>query len=224
MLRTAIQAFIFDLDGTIVDTELLWADAMFAYLKDCGCDCDRHNILEIVYGRSWLDIHREITAAFPAVSDESSAAMARTLSIYHKRLCENADNVVIESSAELLKKLAAEYPVIVVSGSPHDDVVHNLKIAGVLDSVRFVLGAEDYSDGKPSPSGFLKGAAMLGIPPAACLVFEDSRAGVTAAKAAGMMCVALARENAHAQDVSHADLVVADLAEFDIGRFASAAL
>jgi mannitol-1-/sugar-/sorbitol-6-phosphatase len=218
MPASAIQAFIFDLDGTIVDTELLWADAMFAYLQDRGCGCDRRGILEIVYGRSWLDIHRDITAAFPSVAGESAAEMARELSIYHKRLCENADDVVIESSVKLLRELAAHYPVIVVSGSPRDDVIHNLKLAGVLDCVRFVLGAEDYPEGKPSPSGFLKGAALLGVPPAACLVFEDSRAGVTAAKAAGMMCVALARENAHAQDVSHADLVVADLAEFDIRR------
>ena len=219
MSRRKIEAFIFDLDGTIVDTELLWADAMVAYLCDSGCECDRDMVLKIVYGRSYVDIYREITTAYPSAAEASPEEMARSLSVYHQRLCSEHDEVVIHSSADLLKALAEEYPVIVVSGSPRDDVIHNLKLAGVYGNVRFVLGAEDYPEGKPSPSGFLKGAALLGVPPEACLVFEDSEAGVSAAKSAGMYCVALARENAHKQDVGHADLVLSDLADFDIEHF-----
>jgi sugar-phosphatase len=86
--------------------------------------------------------------------------------------------------------------------------------------VRFVLGAEDYAPGKPDPSGFLLGAQRLGISPSNCLVFEDSLAGVLAAKRAGMWCVALNRPNAHPQNLSEADWILSDLADFSVQAFA----
>jgi beta-phosphoglucomutase-like phosphatase (HAD superfamily) len=109
--------------------------------------------------------------------------------------------------------------VIIVSGSPHADVEEAVRLLDVTAHVRFVLGAEDYTPGKPSPAGFLLGASRLGVAPANCLVFEDSHAGVTAAKSAGMWCVALARNGTHAQDLSAADWVLADLAGFSLDAF-----
>jgi sugar-phosphatase len=209
-----LEAFIFDLDGTLVDTELLWADAMCAYLADRQCHCPKHTMLEIVFGRSWADIHQTIAARFPALSDTPAPAMAVQLRAYYARLRAQSGNIVIPTSARLLKRLAADYPVIIVSGSPRADVEEAVRLLGAEAHVRFVLGAEDYAPGKPSPAGFLLGAERLGVPPASCLVFEDSQAGVAAAKAAGMWCVALNRPNAHPQDVSCADWVLADLAAF----------
>ncbi len=214
-----IKAVIFDLDGTIVDTEMLWAEAMHNYLTDLGCTCSKEAVLEIVYGHSWVDIYREITRHYPAAAALSSEKMALILSAYHQQLRDESDGVVIESSVRTLRKLAGEYPVIVVSGSPRHDVQECLQLAAVEECVKFVLGAEDYSPGKPSPAGFLMGAAMLGVEPGECLVFEDSTAGVTAAKTAGMHCVALSRECAHRQNVSHADLILTDLAEFDMSAY-----
>jgi HAD superfamily hydrolase (TIGR01509 family) len=211
----AIKAIIFDLDGTLVDTERLWVEAMVNYLRELGCRCDSDMLMEIVYGRSWLDIYRDITRQFSETTGISLEKMTLVLSEHHKRLCRNEANLVIENSADLLRTLAATYPVIVVSGSPRADVIHNLGVADVLESVRFALGAEDYPHGKPDPSGFLKGAEMLGVQPDECLVFEDSWAGVSAAKAANMKCVALSRSSAHRQDVDHADIILADLAQFD---------
>jgi len=217
-----IKAIIFDLDGTIVDTELYWSEAMYNYLVDQDCNCTKQGILEIVFGRSWSDIYDDISSRFSMTAKISSHEMALRLSEYHRTLCRKDDHIVIESSVTLLKELAELYPVIVVSGSPRQDVIENLQLAGVNDIVRFILGAEDYAPGKPDPTGFLKGARMLDVKPNRCLVFEDSQAGVTAAKAAGMHCVALARENAYKQNVDHADLIVADLADFDINTFTAA--
>jgi len=210
------RAFIFDLDGTLIDSELLWVDAMVAYLADRQCGCPRNEMMRIVFGRSWLDIHRDITARFPVLAHVSRQQMADELRDYYLEQCKKTDSIIIPSSVELLKSLAKDYPVIVVSGSPRDDVAEAVKLMGAESCVRFVLGAEDYSPGKPSPAGFLLGAKMLGVAPEHCVVFEDSWAGVTAAKAAGMMCVALSRQTENPQDLSAADWVLPDLSDFSV--------
>ena len=214
-----IDAFIFDLDGTLVDTELLWAEAMSAYLAEHRCECPKEAVLHIVFGRSWIDIYRDITSRFPVMSNTPSSAMAEALRAYYLRLREQGDGVIIHSSSALLKTLSRQHPVIIVSGSPRADVEEAVRLIGATDAVRFVLGAEDYAPGKPSPAGFLLGAKRLGVPPANCLVFEDSHAGVSAAKAAGMWCVALSRDAAHPQDLSAADWVLSDLADFSVDAF-----
>lgn len=216
-----VSAFIFDLDGTLVDTERLWAEAMCAYLADHGCACSKEVLLHIVYGRSWIDIYRDITQRFSQLAALSSHVMAEELRVYYLRLRQQSEDVIIPSSAVLLKRLAKKTPVIIVSGSPKADVEEAVRLLNAVDSVKFVLGAEDYAPGKPSPAGFLLGAQRLGVPPEQCLVFEDSHAGVSAAKDAGMWCVALARNAAHPQDLSNADWVLADLADFSLDAFLS---
>lgn len=211
-----IQAFIFDLDGTLIDSEILWVDAMVAYLADHGCGASRVDMMKVIFGRSWVDIHREVTARFAAVSAITRHQMAIQLRAYYLRQRTQVDSILIGSSVALLKQLAETYPVIVVSGSPHDDVQEAVNLMGAAASVKFVLGAEDYSPGKPSPAGFLAGAQRLGVPPEQCVVFEDSWAGVTAAKAAGMPCVALSRPTEHPQKLDAADWILEDLAQFSV--------
>ena len=211
-----VRAFIFDLDGTLIDSELLWVDAMVAYLADRQCGCPRMEMMKIIFGRSWLDIHREITERFPAVASVPRQQMGDELRDYYVAQCKGAGSILIPSSVALLKALAKDYPVVVVSGSPRDDVAEAVRLMGAESSVRFVLGAEDYAPGKPSPAGFLMGAQLLEVAPGECVVFEDSWAGVTAAKAAGMMCVALSRPTENPQDLAAADWVLEDLADFSV--------
>jgi len=82
-------------------------------------------------------------------------------------------------------------PMAVVSGSPRDSVIKTLNYLGILDRFELIVGAEDYSHGKPHPEPFLKAAAGLGVNPAECLVFEDADLGVESAIAAGMSWVKL---------------------------------
>ncbi len=208
-----IQAYLFDMDGTFLDTEPLWAQAMAALVCENGGSCTKEEMLKIVFGRSWRDIYVEMMEMAPGLVKrpiEESALRARE---HFNRLAES-ESIVIEASAALLRRLAREKPVAVVSGSPHDDVEEGVKLINADGLVRFVLGAEDYARGKPAPDGFLKAAELLGVEPGACVVFEDSPAGVAAARAAGMLCVGLARYPAAEEAVAQAHWVVRSLAEY----------
>jgi HAD superfamily hydrolase (TIGR01509 family) len=207
-----IQAFIFDLDGTLMDSEVLWVEAVGQLLSAAGHAVPAAEVVEIVYGKSWHDVYRDIRGRFPSLCtprSEMEADISRRM-----RQLRPSVNLRIAGSVALLKRLAKTHPVCIVSGSPRADLEYAVDHLNIGAEVSFFLGAEDYAPGKPAPAGFLMAAERLGVPPARCLVFEDSSAGVRAAKAAGMRCVALVRNGAPAQDVSAADLRVADLATF----------
>lgn len=212
-----LRAFFFDLDGTLQDSEIVYVDAVWAALLKRGQAISREESLELVYGRAWTDVYQEVAARFPFVYEGIDEMEAAVREIFDDLAARR--DLRIPGSLELLKRLAENYPVAVVSGSPRRDVARALESMKVTAEVRFFLGTEDYAPGKPDPICYLMAAGKLGVLPETCLVFEDSSAGVAAAKRAGMYCVALKREGAPFQDVDLADVVLDDLSQFDPESF-----
>ncbi|MFD0890874.1 HAD family hydrolase, partial [Streptosporangium algeriense] len=104
--------------------------------------------------------------------------------------------------------------IAVVTSANSDWADKRLAEAGVSDLVLTVVSSRDVSVGKPDPEGFLLAAERLAVEPARCVVFEDSIAGIAAAKAAGMTCVGIATTHA-GSELAEADLVVTDLTTVD---------
>lgn len=206
------SAALFDLDGTLQDSEIHWIRATKAFLNDNGIAYDMAATTALVYGRSSMDIYNEI-AAMPPFKGRSILDLADGIRDYYGRMTAVAD-ISYPSSVALLKRMAKDMPVAIVSGSPKRDVEAAAHDMGLDDDLSLVMGAEDVVRGKPAPDCFLKAAAALGVDAAGCVVFEDSSAGVAAAKAAGMFCVAVSRPGRPPQNVGAADIVVADLGEF----------
>lgn len=212
-----ILAFIFDMDGTLLDSEVVWVDAYEEMLRRRGLPATHELALQTVYGKAFTDVYADTKRRHPEFPVTVEQMNDELRAIFWE-LARSRD-LGIPGSVNLLKQLAATHPVCVVSGSSSVDVGEGMQLIGVAPLLKFHLGAEDYAAGKPNPAGFIEAARRLNVPPEACLVFEDSAAGVQAAKRAGMRCVALARPGRPGQNVSEADLILRDLADFNLEAF-----
>ena len=99
-------------------------------------------------------------------------------------------------------------PTAVASSSPPEKISHILNALGIRDQFLVVIDGDQIKNSKPAPDIFLEAAARIGKPPESCLVIEDSRAGVLAARAAGMICVGYKNTNSGSQDLSAADITI----------------
>jgi len=212
-------AFLFDVDGTLVDSERLWVAAAEEVLRQKGHAVTHEQALALIYGRAWGDIREDMLRDCPG-SFDGVADLEGQMGEAFDRLKGSCD-IRIASSIDLLRRLAETHPVGIVSGSSRRVVEEMVALAGVADLVSCIVSTEDTPRGKPDPAPYLLGAERLGVPPEACVAFEDSRAGVLSAKAAGMVAVGLQREGAPRQDLSEADLLVTDLAEIDLADLLS---
>jgi HAD superfamily hydrolase (TIGR01509 family) len=204
------DAFLFDLDGTLIDSETIWIDAIEIALHQRGVRLSHADVTELVLGRSWPDIFANIQRRFPDAYAERCEMEEVTVPLYQE--CIEARDVRIHSSVDLLRQLATMGTTIIVSGSTRNRIAESIDLMGIQDLIPFYIGAEDYGRGKPEPDCYLLAAEKLGVPASRCLVFEDSPAGVLSAKAAGMTCVALHRQET--APPPGADLVLDDLAGF----------
>ena len=210
-------AFFFDLDGTLVDTEMPWAAAIAAALADRGAHTTPEHVLSVITGRSWFDINAALAAEFPQISGMTPDQAGEILEPYFKRVVPDPKSIVICSSVEFLKRAAEVAPCAIVSGSCRDEILKAAALCGVDGLLGFVLGAEDYPRGKPAPDCYLKAAAFAGADAGECVAVEDSAAGVRSGLDAGMRVIGLrrGRPGAVPRYFDGCEWVVEDLSELD---------
>jgi len=211
-------AFLFDLVGTLVATEKVWAMAIVDMVVEAGGRTTLDDILGMVIGRNWLDIHAALQERFPMLGGRSPMEDAVVLRSHYEAHAGDPRSMRIEDSISFYRAVSAIAPCAVVSGSPSRDVAAAIEMCGLTDVTRLILGAGDYARGKPDPSGYLKAAELLGVSPSGCVVVEDSTVGVKSGVAAGMKVLALDRSNAVRQDYTGATWRVGSLAEIDVGK------
>lgn len=213
-------AFLFDLDGTLIDTEEAWAGAIVDFLAECGAEITVEEILPSIIGRNWLDINRSLHQRFPQIGDTSLEEDSRRLRKFFDMRVSNPMEMIITESVEFLKRVSRIAPVAIVSGSPRNDIEKAARMMGIDGLIKFVLGAGDYPKGKPDPSSYLTAAERFGVKASDCIVLEDSEVGVASGVAAGMKVIAINRKADRAYDFSGAWKVVGSLSEIDIeGEF-----
>ncbi|GAB3156374.1 HAD family hydrolase [Microbispora hainanensis] len=207
MTAQVAAAALFDLDGTLVNTEIRNRALWRMFLKDHGITFDE-GLSRRVVGRRGVDVIPEVLPGL-----DPQAVMEEIRSYYdHPDL---PDIVPVPGAAELVARVAEQgAPLALVTSAQRWWAVERLTEIGVVEMVQTIVSAEDVTVGKPDPSGYLKAAGLLSVDPATCVVFEDSLAGIAAARAAGMTCVAVATTH-HPDELSHADLVIPDMSGID---------
>jgi beta-phosphoglucomutase len=184
----AARALMFDFNGTLSDDEPL----LFAILADLFAEQGRPLSEEVYYDRlaglSDPEIVRMwLGADHPAVE----AVLAERVARYRARVSDGS--TIPAAGRDAVLHAAGRVPVAVVSGALRDEVVPALEAAGLAEAIAVVVTIDDVGRGKPDPAGYLLALKLLDrkIRPQDVTVFEDTEAGVAAAKAAGMRCVAI---------------------------------
>lgn len=205
-----IKAFIFDLDGTLVNTERLHYRAWKQALKQNGV----------------VDISFESYLSFAGTSNEKVAADFINSHSIKKSISELVlekqtlymelvpDVTLCDGVHEILNAFKGTVTMAVASSSHRKEVHAILKALDIKDSFSHIVGGDMVANQKPDPEIYLTTIKLLGIKPHHSIAFEDSTHGLQAAKNAGMHSVAIPNEFTMTQDFSRADLVINSLKEF----------
>lgn len=196
------SAILFDLDGVLLDSTRVVAEQYTRWALEHGLDPDE--VMKAAHGVRTIEVVRRVA---PQLDAE-----AETRKIEEREAA--ADGIVaVPGAVALLNSIPRGRWGVVTSGTRFLATTRMKKFGVPIPDV--LVTADDVKHGKPDPEPYRRGAELLGVDPATCLVVEDAPAGIRAAHAAGMRVISLpttyAREQLH-----EADVVVSVLSEIRV--------
>lgn len=204
------RAALFDLDGTIVDSEPRSFTAWTRLFDAHGAPWDERLIRSFI-GRRGIDVMADLMHLFPGMTTEQLRAEA----LSYVRAKDLPPLLPLAGAVELVGRVAASgAPVALVTSGGRDYAEEALGDLGVRPAFTVLVTADDVVEGKPHPEGYRLACDRLGVCPGETVAFEDAPAGIAAVRAAGGRSVAVT--STHDRDeLAGADLVVGSLAEID---------
>lgn len=196
-----IKTILFDLDGTIIDSEKAAQQAILDCTAHWGVPVTPADAASVA-GKKWevaFDLLYKRFRMPVSLEECSRAIITRYQEIFQ------ANPTIVPGVKEAILDFAKHFQLALVSGSTREDVLWALRHLKVDHLFGCILGAEDYPGSKPAPDGFLKALQLLGAQASETIVFEDSAAGIASARAAGLRVVAIESTNHFGHDQSVAD-------------------
>lgn len=182
-------ALIFDMDGVILDSNPLHRESWTAFNRRYGLETTAA-MLEWMYGRRNDEIVRHYFGeGLP--EEEIAARGAAKEELYREILATRIEAVLVPGLRPFLHRYRG-VPMALATNAEPENVNFVLDRAGLRPSFRVVVDGHQVSHPKPHPEVYLRAAALLETAPPDCIVFEDSPAGVAAARAAGMRVAGIA--------------------------------
>jgi len=206
LLPDRFRAVVFDMDGLLLETELLWHEAETELFARHGAEFTWDDKMAVIgtsfdftadYFAERLAMPRE---QGPALVDEMAELMRERL----RRQVAGRPGAV-----ELVERLRGRTRLGLASNSPRSLVDVALDTARIADAFDAIVTSDDVERSKPAPDLYLLACERLGVPPSDALALEDSASGIAAAKAAGLTCIAVPQFAE--TDVSAADRVIDSL-------------
>ena len=215
-MSSSIQAVIWDLDGVIIDSADEHRQAWQRLAREEGItftDAD----FWATFGKRNDDIIATIWGPLPP---ERVQELANRKESYFRELIRKTA-APLPGAMELMRWLhEAGFAQALASSTPIENIKLISDVLGLEKYLSVLVSGETVARGKPAPDIFLKAAEELGIEPIHCVVIEDAVAGVQAAHAAGMRCIAVAG-NRDLPGLREAELMVRSLTEVDVERVRS---
>ena len=188
----AFAAFLFDMDGTLINSIASAIRVWTRWADSHGIDPDR--VLRVMHGVRAVETVRNLN--IPGLDAEREADVLTQAEIE-----DVGDITAIRRARAFLQSLPAERWAIVTS-APRVLALRRLEAAGI-PKPRVLVTADDVAKGKPAPDCFLLAARLLGVAARDCLVWEDTLAGITAAEAAGAAVLVVTATHAHPIETGH---------------------
>jgi sugar-phosphatase len=198
-------AFLFDLDGTLVDSERENIESVVRAMRRHGAEMSDQE-RQFVIGHSWNEIYAMVAhnhaldLPMHQLIAEAVAEKRALIAVSGFRPLPGAVNAV--------KRFARTSQLAVVTGASTAEANDALVGIGVRDYMAVLVAAEDYTQGKPAPEPYTRAIAHLGVAANQAIAIEDATPGILSARAAGARVIAVRAGNFAGYDLSPADVVV----------------
>ncbi|NNG25486.1 HAD family hydrolase [Telluria aromaticivorans] len=205
------RAFIFDMDGTIVDNMDFHTKSWITFFERRGLGVDADEFFRTTAGRQGKEIIRAEMGEH--LDDEEVALLNHEKELVYREIYAPHRKTVTGFDALIARAQADGIALAVATAAPPANIEFTLDGLDLRRHFGVVVGAADVARGKPHPDVFLKAAELCGVAPENCIVFEDAPLGVEAARRAGMRCVVLTT-TLPASSFAEFDNVIAIAADF----------
>lgn len=200
-----IKAIFFDRDGVLINSEFVNAQSALAALKEMGVTPAHEEDETITMGRNPVDYVHDFMQKYSIDHDDFLAAWK----VFYEQFFAQAQP--FDDSLAFLEEVREKgFLVGLVTNANRERAEQVLQMLDLKNAFDTVVTFDDCTKGKPDPEPYLTAAKNLDVLPSECFVIEDSLAGVTSAKSAGMTCAVRLNDATRHLDYSHADFLLAD--------------